>query len=124
VALKLGAARALAVDVDPDAVDVTRENAARNALGDRLRAETTPVGAVDERFPVVLANIESRTLAALGRPIADRVAPDGLLVLSGILAEDVAPDQVRDVRGAYAELREAELRRRGEWVAIVLRRDR
>jgi ribosomal protein L11 methyltransferase len=124
VALRLGAARSLAVDVDMDAVDVTRENAARNALGDRLRAATTPVEDVHERFPVVLANIESRTLAALAGPIADRVEAGGLLVLSGILAEDVARGQVEDLRRAYGGLREIELRRRGEWIALVMRRRR
>ena len=122
VALRLGAARAVAIDVDPDAVDVTRENAARNGLDERLRADTTPVGALDERFPVVLANIESRTLAALAPAIAKCVAPGGLLVLSGILAENVAPEQLRDVRAAYVGFAEKEARSRGEWAALLLRR--
>jgi ribosomal protein L11 methyltransferase len=122
VALCLGAARAVAIDVDPDAVDVTRENAARNGVGDRLRTDTTPVGALEDRFPVVLANIESRTLAALAPAIAKCVSPGGLLVLSGILAEHVAPEQLRDVRSAYVGFAEAAVRSRGEWAALLLRR--
>jgi ribosomal protein L11 methyltransferase len=121
VAIALGAARARAVDVDPDAVAVTRENAERNGVADRVAAEETPVGAIAERYPVVLANIEAKTLVDLAPALAARVAPGGLLVLSGILAPDVAPQQLDDVRRAFASLREEAVQRRGEWVAVVLR---
>jgi len=122
VALSLGASAARAIDVDPDAVAVTRENAARNAVGDRVVADETPVERVAEAYPVVLANIEARTLAQLAPAILARVAPGGRLVLSGILAEDVAADQLEQVRRAYASLREREVRRKGEWVAVVYER--
>jgi ribosomal protein L11 methyltransferase len=108
--------------VDPDAVAVTRENAERNAAGDRLVADDTPVERVTETYPVVLANIEARTLSQLAPAILARVAPGGRLVLSGILAEDVAPDQLALVRRAYASLREHEVRRKGEWIAVVYER--
>jgi ribosomal protein L11 methyltransferase len=122
VALALGAREARAIDVDPDAVAVTRENAARNAADDRVVADDTPVEQVAETYPVVLANIEARTLAQLAPAILARVAPGGRLVLSGILAEDVAPDQLALVRQAYAPLREREVRRKGEWIAVVYER--
>jgi ribosomal protein L11 methyltransferase len=122
VALSLGASEARAIDVDPDAVAVTRENAGRNAVGDRVVADDTPVERVAGTYPVVLANIEARTLAHLAPAILARVAPGGRLVLSGILAEDVAPDQLAQVRRAYASLREREVRRKGEWVAVVYER--
>lgn len=122
VALSLGASEARAIDVDPDAVAVTRENAGRNAVGDRVVADDAPVERLTDAYPVVLANIEARTLAQLAPAILARVAPGGRLVLSGILAEDVAPDQLALVRQAYAPLREREVRRRGEWVAVVYER--
>jgi ribosomal protein L11 methyltransferase len=128
VALKLGAARALAIDIDPEAVAVTRENALRNGAADRLSAGEEPVSSVAETFPVVVANIEHRTLVDLAEPLASRVAPGGLLVLSGLLAPDVAPEQLRDVRACYQSshltppLREEESRRKGEWIAVVFRR--
>ncbi|HEY8042223.1 MAG TPA: 50S ribosomal protein L11 methyltransferase [Polyangiaceae bacterium] len=124
VALELGAARARAIDVDPDAVAVTRENAERNGLGQRVDADEAPVEALRESYPLVLANIESRTLLTLAPALAARVAPGGRLVLSGILADDVAPSQIEDVRRAYAALEEEEVRRRGEWIAVVMRRPR
>jgi ribosomal protein L11 methyltransferase len=124
VALKLGAARARAIDVDPDAVAVTRENAQRNGAVDRLAADETPVGSVPETFRLVVANIEHRTLIELAAPLASRVAPGGLLVLSGLLAPDVAPVQMADVRERYTAqgLTEEETRRKGEWIAMVFRR--
>ncbi len=122
VALALGAASARAIDVDPDAVAVARENAERNAMSDRLRADETPVDRVAGTFPVVLANIEAKTLVELAPAILARVSPGGLLVLSGILAPDVAPSQLPDVQRAYAALREPEVVRKGEWIAFAARR--
>ena len=122
VALRLGAARAMAVDVDPDAVAVTRENAARNGLTDRVDVDDVPLDDVPGMFPVVLANIESGTLVDLAPALIARVAPGGHLVLSGILAPDVAPAQIEDVRRAYAPLRELDVRRKGEWIAVTMTR--
>ena len=121
VALALGAERARAIDVDPDAVAVTRENAERNGVADRVAAGETPVGDVAERYPVVLANIEAKTLVELAPGLIPRVAPGGLLVLSGILAPDVAPTQLEDVRRAFAALREDAVHRKGEWIAVAMR---
>ena len=53
------------VDVDADAVDVSRENATRNAVGDRISVSTTPVAEVHGPFDVVLANILPDVLVPL-----------------------------------------------------------
>jgi ribosomal protein L11 methyltransferase len=121
IALALGAARARAVDVDPDAVAVTRENADRNGVRDRVEADETPVGSLAGRYPVVLANIEAKTLVELAAALVARVAPGGLLVLSGILSADAAPSQLADVRRAFSVLREERVRGKGEWVAVSMR---
>jgi ribosomal protein L11 methyltransferase len=121
VALVLGAETARAIDVDSDATDVTRENAERNGLGARMLANTTPVGAITERYLAVVANIEARTLVELAPALVARIAPGGMLVLSGILAPDVAPGQLDEVRAAYSSLKIEEVRRDGAWVAAVLR---
>jgi ribosomal protein L11 methyltransferase len=94
VALTLGAARVVAFDVDPDVIEVVRENAARNGLQDRVEAFAGTVEDVrvesprsgPEKFPWVLANIEARVLDPIAEALAERVAPGGDLVLSGILA--------------------------------------
>jgi ribosomal protein L11 methyltransferase len=117
VALALGAERVRATDVDPEAVAVTEENAELNGLDARVHADTTDIAALAGTWPVVLANIEARVLIPMAPALAAKVAPGGLLVLSGILAPQEA-----DVRRAYeAEgLAHGATRARGEWVAIEL----
>jgi ribosomal protein L11 methyltransferase len=116
VALTLGASRARATDVDPDAVAVTRENATRNGMDERVIADTSLVESIGQQFPVVVANIEARVLIPLAAALASRVAPKGLLVLSGILAP-----QADEVRAAYAPFQLEEQVAKGEWIALVLR---
>lgn len=119
VALTFGAAHARAIDVDPDAVAVTRENAARNLLQAHVQAGTTRVGEIDREFFVVLANIEASVLEAMAPELCARVAPGGLLVLSGVLAPQAAR-----IRACYMQFELEETLARGEWVALVLRRRR
>jgi ribosomal protein L11 methyltransferase len=121
-ALALGAAAARAVDIDADAVAVTRENAERNGWDGCVHADDARVDAMTAQYSVVLANIEARPLVGLAPFLAARVAPGGLLVLSGVLSTDVAPSQWEDVRQAYATLEVLDVKREGEWIAAVLRR--
>ncbi|GHH53310.1 50S ribosomal protein L11 methyltransferase [[Pseudomonas] boreopolis] len=83
-ALKLGAARAVGVDNDPQALLASHDNAERNAVADRLAVhlpEQEPV----RTYPVVVANILASALDALAETLAARVAPGGRIALSGIL---------------------------------------
>jgi ribosomal protein L11 methyltransferase len=84
-ALKLGAAHADAVDNDPQALDATRDNAARNQVGDRLAA-WLPEQAPARSYRIVVANILAAALDALAATLSARVAPGGRIALSGILA--------------------------------------
>jgi len=121
VALVLGAATARAIDVDPDAVMVTRENAERNGLAARVQADDALVAAIPGQYPNVVANIDARTLVELAPDLVKRVAAGGRLVLSGILAPAAAPTQLADVKRAYAALELEEVRQKGEWIAMALR---
>ncbi|WCE04954.1 50S ribosomal protein L11 methyltransferase [Pseudoxanthomonas sp. JBR18] len=83
-ALKLGAAQAIGVDNDPQALLATHDNAERNGVQDRLQVflpQDEPV----QRYPVVVANILASALDALAETLAARVAPGGRIALSGIL---------------------------------------
>lgn len=118
-AIALGAARAVAIDNDPEAIDVTRENAARNGLTDRLDASTTDVAALDpilDRAPLVVANIEARVLVPMAKDLSRRVAPGGLLLLSGILVP-----QKDEVRAAYPDMELLDAPVLGEWCLLALR---
>lgn len=85
-AAKLGADRVDAVDIDPQALIATRENAVRNAVVDRLNispARRLEPGCAD----VLVANILAGPLVELAPAFAAAVRPQGLLALSGLLAE-------------------------------------
>lgn len=114
-ALMLGAGRALGIDVDEDAVEIAVENAAINGLADRFEGSATPVDAIEARYPLVLANIEARVLIPLAAAIGARVAPDGVLILSGLLA-----GQEDEVQGHYVGFERLALTREGDWVALTL----
>jgi ribosomal protein L11 methyltransferase len=116
-ALKLGAAGATGVDNDPQALQATRDNAARNDVGARLQA-FAPGEAPARTYPVVVANILASALDALAETLAARTAPGGRIALSGILAGQEPP--LLERYGAWFEgLRVA---REGDWVRIDGRR--
>jgi ribosomal protein L11 methyltransferase len=104
-AARLGAAQVVGVDIDPQAVQATLDNAERNRvqvaamLPDRL-----PAGLYD----VVVANILTNPLKALMPLLAAHVRPGGRIVLSGILeaqAQDVVAiySSTFDIRHAATE---------------------
>lgn len=95
-ALKLGAKRATGMDIDPQAVVASRQNAGDNDVADRLTLAGSDA-AVEGRFDVVIANILAGPLAQFADSITARLARGGMLALSGVLCE-----QAHDVRAAYA----------------------
>ena len=80
-------ARGVAVDIDPEAVEVTVENAVANRVADRIVASTTPVADVAGSFDLVFANLSAEVLEALAPSLSSRVAAEGTLIASGILVE-------------------------------------
>jgi ribosomal protein L11 methyltransferase len=123
VALMLGADRVRAIDVDPDAVDVARENAKANGLAARLTASTTSLSEIGEQYPVVVANIEASVLGPMMSDLVKRAGPGALVVLSGILAPP-ASTQVSELLATYQAFEHVETKAKGEWAALVLRAPR
>jgi ribosomal protein L11 methyltransferase len=116
-ALRLGARDARCVDVDPDAVAVTRENALENGVAEKVEASTDDVANLPGSYELVLANIQADVLVPLASAIAARVATGGLLLMSGILK-----GQERDVVAAYPGFELLQSPEEGEWVALILKR--
>lgn len=109
-ALKLGCARAHAMDIDVQAVTATCRNAEQNGVLGRLVIARS-AEEIDREFDIVVANILAGPLVRLAASICGFVRTDGLLVLSGILS-----DQVGAVIDAYAtsiEFDEPEFRSQG-----------
>lgn len=112
-ALKLGAAQAVAIDNDPQALIATRDNAERNGLADRIDV-LAPADATAKTFPIVVANILASALDALAELLAARVAPGGRIALSGILAGQ-EPELLTRYSRWFDEL---QVTQRDEWLRI------
>lgn len=95
-ALKLGAASATGMDIDPQAVIASRQNAADNGVAENLALAGDDAG-IEGRFDVIVANILAGPLVQFADSITSRLAGRGMLALSGVLCE-----QAHDVRAAYA----------------------
>jgi len=117
-ALKLGAVRCTAVDIDPQAILATRDNSQQNGVQAGMNA--LEHDAVFAPFPadVVLANILARPLIELAPLLASSLKPGGRIVLAGLLDR-----QTDEVRAAYADAFEFEpdLSREG-WTRIAARK--
>ncbi|RMF34251.1 MAG: 50S ribosomal protein L11 methyltransferase [Alphaproteobacteria bacterium] len=119
---RLWRARCIASDIDPVAMATARANMGINgAAGIRVvrAAGIRHADLARSRFDLILANILARPLMRLAPDLAARCAPDGHVVLSGLLTR-----QEPAVRAVYAghglHLREAI--RLGEWSTLILRR--
>ena len=94
-ALKLGCHAVAAMDIDPQALIATTENATNNGVAEKLAV----VGAADDiegKFDVVVANILAGPLVEFAESITSTLRSHGILALSGVLCE-----QAQDVMKAY-----------------------
>ncbi|HBV76222.1 MULTISPECIES: 50S ribosomal protein L11 methyltransferase [Vibrio] len=97
-AIKLGAAKVIGIDIDPQAILASKDNAGRNGVADQLELflpQNQPEGLVAD---VVVANILAGPLRDLSGVITSLVKPNGLLAMSGVL-----DSQAEDVATYYAE---------------------
>ncbi len=116
--------RALAVDNDPLAVAVARDNVRRNGVDGRVRCLVSD-GYGDARvrssgpFDLVFANILADPLIAMAADLRRHLAPDGIAVLSGLLERQAEAVVEAHRRQGLRFLGQVE---RPPWVALVLRR--
>jgi ribosomal protein L11 methyltransferase len=110
-AARLGAAAVVGVDLDPQAVAASRDNARRNGVvADFHLPDALPPGCYD----ILVANILTNPLRALMPLLSARVRPGGRIALSGILAE-----QADEVLALYGQAFAMRLWRQQEgWVCL------
>ena len=112
----------IAIDIDPQALHATQENARANGVSDRVSvvaAETATSTAV-EPASLVLANILAGPLMTLAPRLAELTIPGGDLALSGILGA-----QAGEVAGAFRGAFDLRVGARSEdWVRLDGRRHR
>jgi ribosomal protein L11 methyltransferase len=116
-ALSAGVPRALALDIDEEAVRVAAENARLNGVASRLTLVRGGPEAINGLWPLVVANVLAAPLIKLARTLARRVSRGGRLVLSGVRSS-----VARDVERAYchAGMRLVRADRRDGWCALTL----
>lgn len=85
-ALLLGADRVTGVDIDPQALTATRDNAARNALPENAMPVYLPGRCPEVTADIMLANILAGPLVELAPQLQRMTRVDGKICLSGILA--------------------------------------
>jgi ribosomal protein L11 methyltransferase len=114
--------KALATDIDPEAVRVTMNNAALNGVKPLLRGQTAPGlhhASIKQSAPydLIFANILARPLASLAPGLCSILAPGGSLILSGLTV-----DQKRWITACYKNrgLIQGKIIRKENWLAIVM----
>lgn len=116
-ALKLGAKRVVGIDIDPQAIEASTANAARNNVSGQIELYL-PKDQPQLQADVVVANILAGPLAELSEVISGYVKPGGLLALSGILQS-----QAQHVIDAYSEKFSFDpVAEQDEWVRLSARK--
>ena len=119
-AAMLGAKDILAIDIDPTAVKVAQENIEHNGLADRITAiEGNLLDKTDMTCDLCVANIIADVICFFAKPLTNHIVPGGKFICSGIIKER-EQDVVNALNEAQYEI--IEIRRKGEWVAILSRR--
>lgn len=117
-ARKLGARQILGIDIDSEAKAAFDENAERNGMTDtNLTCRVGEASSIDGVWPLVLANIQIDAFRLCHEAVAARVSPEGSLIISGILT-----DQVEELLALFDEFTPSARRDDGEWVALRLNR--
>ena len=118
-ALKLGAEKCLAYDIDEWSVENTRHNAVINQVDDRLtvlHGDASVLDTVKDSYDVLLANINRNILLQDMKRFANVITPQQLLILSGFYEEDI-PLLVKKASNFGFYL--LDTKKNGDWACLV-----
>ncbi len=113
-ALLLGARQVIGVDIDPQALQATRENLRRNHLAEDRLQVYMPAQTPAIQADLLVANILAGPLVELAPTLAGLVRSGGRLALSGLLAEQA--DEINAAYGSWFKLDPAV--ERDGWIRI------
>jgi ribosomal protein L11 methyltransferase len=117
-ALRLGAAAAVGIDNDPEAIECARENAQVNGFGGELILETSALEQLSpEPFDLIVANLDRKTILELCTSIRSYLREGCRAYLSGLQNADFEDvrEAVSVAGGQIKDRRECE-----EWIAVSL----
>lgn len=114
-ALLLGAERVTGTDIDPQALEASRDNAQRNGITDERFPLYLPEAMPAEPADLLLANILAGPLVSLAPQLISLVRPGGRIALSGILAE-----QTEEILAAYRDAFELDpVAEKDGWIRVT-----
>ena len=116
----LGATTIWAIDNDPVAVEVARENLRFNEMAGAITLSGQKLGSIRRRFTVLVANLTAETIVELAEMLQARVADQGYLILSGIL-HSKSQNVLCCFTKSFFVLQK---QRKGEWLTLLLQRKR
>jgi ribosomal protein L11 methyltransferase len=119
VAALRGAARVLALDLDPEAAHVASEVVSANGLAGRVEVRAGSIADRDgERFDGIVANIQSSFFLVHAHELAAALVGGGLLVVSGVLVDDLPEiEAALEAAGLAVQTRASD----GPWARLVAR---
>ena len=119
IAIRLGAASALGIDIDAVAVDCARQYAEENGFGTELEFRVSSFESLEPGpHDVILANIDGRTLHRLSEFLPGLLGEEGIACFSGLQEQDYEA-----ISGTLSEagLRITAQRQRDEWIALEIK---
>ena len=113
----LGIKQVKGIDIDHQAVACAKKNAAINSVSEEVVFTSTPLGKLNGRFSIIVANILPQTLIDMKDDLINHLSPSGYLILSGILNEKATEviDAFRKDISFIKEMKE------GEWSCLIFK---
>ena len=118
--VKMGAAEVLGIDIDENAIQNANENIKQNGVGERIRIRHDTIDSVPQnRYNVICANIDTKTLTPILTRLKALLYPGGHLILSGILHSEEKTVTVSALKSGFTAI---DNKQRGEWSGLLLKR--
>lgn len=119
-AVALGINRALGLDIDACALSEARENARLNGIQDRFIIKDTPIGSIDEKVDLILANLRMPTLIRILPDLQRLARRSSGVVISGIKADEIS--DLKEMFGGH-EWKPVWEETEKDWAGVVFHRE-
>ena len=116
LAERLGAKSVYGIDIDEQAIKCAHECLALNDA-QKISLETGTIDVVQGSYDIVLANINRGVLMHTAEQLHQLTAVEGLILLSGILQEDIELVLAKYVESGFSVIRNLE---KGEWCSVLM----
>ncbi len=119
VAAKLGATKTIGFDIDDWSFENSKENIVINQVEDLVEIRKCTIEEITENnFDIIIANIQRNVLVEIANEIKNRIKPGGILILSGLLENDLS-----EIREIYTTLNFSKLNsvQKHEWFVQIFK---